>query len=92
MSKNAEAKTLKEGEMLVFEYGEYSDFSYAGPFVVKKDYDSKEAVERYRQKVETKHHTIDGFISFLESEGYVAPAERAHTWYLGGYDFEPDWS
>lgn len=35
------------GQTITFETGEYSDFTYVGPFTVLKDFDQKEVVDAY---------------------------------------------
>ncbi len=85
------SKTIKAGETLTFEHGEYSDFGYDGPYVVLKDFDTATVVQEFRaQEKKPDVYYIHGFIHYLARMGYIEAQATAHTWYLGGYEFRPD--
>jgi len=49
---------LKKDEFLTLETGEYSDFTYIGPFIVLKDFDTVEISEEYREKDPKKSEEV----------------------------------
>lgn len=49
---------IKQGQTVTFETGEYSDFTYIGPFKVLKDFDQQEVVNKFKEEnppVETEY-------------------------------------
>ncbi|MFM7009065.1 MAG: hypothetical protein ACKO0Z_06980 [Betaproteobacteria bacterium] len=90
------SKTIKLGEKIMFEFGEYSDFGYNGPHVAVRDFDTGEAIAEYEAFLASDHgkkrsDAPTAFITFLEDNNYVVSHENVHTWYLGGHTFSPDW-
>lgn len=87
-------KTIKEGEVIVFEHGEYSDFGYSGPFRALKDFDTATVIGIYRVSVDQPDNPYIsqyGFVEFLLKEKFIEDVPNVHTWYIGGYGFKPDW-
>jgi hypothetical protein len=79
---------IKAGTYINFEQGQWSDFSYEGPFCVIKGFDQKQIAEEYRTKEE--NHSVSGFISYLYKNNYVTDAP-SHRWWLGDFlDFAPE--
>lgn len=63
----------KAGELLIMEFGEYSDFMYAGPFKVIKDFDL-EVVKALQPKDEDGNYdylSITDVAAKLAKEGYI---------------------
>ena len=81
---------LKIGMQLVLETGEYSDYTFHGPFMVTRDFDQVEAVDLYKSiwtppyKWREKPDT-SGFMGWLASEGYIEPIEGVVSWHIGSY-------
>ncbi|PKA40430.1 hypothetical protein CWR43_28020 [Rhizobium sullae] len=90
--------TIKEGTILAFSGGSYSDKWTTGPFDVLRDFDQAEVVAAYAASYAGKRDEWGeevegdqaGFISFLTLGGYIRDVARSYNWYTGDdYDFDP---
>ena len=90
---------IRAGTLLTIEFGEYSDFSYAGPFRVLKDFDQAGISEEYRRHWQNESPDKDissflndserKFVSWLAREGFVEDADSV-SWHVGSSGFDPD--
>lgn len=73
----------KAGSLITLETGEYSDFTYEGPFRVLRDIDVQAVVTEFK---EARGHSIGAgetaFIAWLSESGYIEDVACAR-WYLG---------
>ena len=79
-----------KGTLLTLETGEYSDYTFHGPFTVLREFDQAEAVEVFRaQWVAPNEWTdepdADQFMGWLTQERYIEPAENVFSWRIGSY-------
>lgn len=86
---------IKAGTVLVFDHGEYSDYSFSGPFRVLKDFDQADVAEKFRddwrsQPREEWNDTPSetDFIAWMNKNGYVEDMP-SHQWHIGAYGFNP---
>jgi hypothetical protein len=84
----------KQGQLLILEHGEYSDFGYGGPFRVLRDIDGNATIEAFK-KAEGYDAGTGAFIAWLATAGYIEDVECAE-WHLGlnhtglwPFDYEP---
>lgn len=85
------------GTVLLFEYGEYSDFGYCGPFHVVKEINREREADAYRAAWKPnpdwswdRGPSEDGFPIWLVKEGFIADVPLATSWYIGGFGrFKP---
>ena len=86
---------LPEGALVTLEHGEYSDFSYSGPFRVRKPFKLSEALERFSEGIERYDHGDavnydEGpteFIAWLHSSGFIGdPEQPSYSCHVGAYD------
>jgi hypothetical protein len=87
---------VKAGTILVMTHGEYSDYSYTGPFRVVKDFDQAEIAETFRnawaavpREAWEKRPSEHEFIGWLSTEGFVEDVANSWEWYIGSYGFDP---
>lgn len=81
---------ITTGTLLTLETGEYSDYTFHGPFTVLREFDQAEAVAQFRvQWVAPNEWTdepdTDQFMGWLTQERYIEPAENVFSWRIGGY-------
>jgi hypothetical protein len=89
--------TITVGTVLIFEYGEYSDFGYCGPFRVEKEIDRAREAAAYREQWKpdlarpyAQKPDEDGFPIWLMKEGFISDISPATSWHIGSYGtFEP---
>lgn len=74
----------KAGQLLILETGEYSDYTFHGPFRVSKDFDMRELSETFKDSQDDPSYCLYGFIGFLSSAGYVEDIECDHI-HIGSY-------
>jgi hypothetical protein len=87
------SQTLKAGTILNLTQGQYSDYTFDGPFRVLKDFVKQDAYDAFLTAMAIKYPDDDGyraksmsdFVAFLSTSGFVTPVEGAESWYLGGY-------
>lgn len=79
---------IKAGTILTLEHGEYSDWSYEGPFRVVHDFDQQMAADAF--KAANKSTWSWDFAEWLSREGYVEDVPDGFRWYLGSYGFNPE--
>jgi hypothetical protein len=86
---------IKAGTTLILEHGEYSDYTFAGPFRVLKDFDQAEVCAEFRAqwKPDPQEDWRDSpseyeFIGWISKAGYVEDVP-AHKWHIGSYRFDP---
>lgn len=84
---------MKAGELLILSHGEYSDYSYSGPFRVLKDFDPKEQAdecrEYWRQLPESERCWQEGpdssnYIAFLHARGFIEDVDCTEI-HVGSY-------
>jgi hypothetical protein len=84
---------IKAGTILTFEDGEFSDFSYNGPFRVLKDFDQKTVVNDYIRLFKPEYlqdkPDVERFLNYLSVNDYIVDDFPKYAWYLGAYKFEP---
>lgn len=90
---------IKAGTTLTLTHGEYSDFTYEGPFVVVRDFDQATALDTFRawwamEQSESIDEAFSSdvrrkFIGWLHLGGFIEDVPTHVTWYLGAYGFEP---
>jgi hypothetical protein len=81
---------IKAGTVLTLETGEYSDYSFTGPFQVLKEFDQAEVVLAYSATWKPKEEwedtpDCDGFIGWLASSGYIRDLDNVMSWHVGSY-------
>ncbi len=88
---------IKKGTVLILTHGEYSDYSYTGPFRVLKSFDQAEIAETFRDAWRAKPHdewdtrpSEHEFIGWLHQEAYIEDMPKSWDWHIGSYGFEPD--
>ena len=80
--------------IIVFDHGEYSDYSFTGPLRVIKDFDQVEVSELFREqwmptnKFE-RYPSCSEFIAWMTKELYVESIDGVHNWFIGSYEFDP---
>lgn len=84
---------IRAGTVLVFDHGEYSDYSFTGPFRVLKDFDQAEVSEQFREQWKAPNEWRNNpdeseFISWMNLTGYVEDLP-SHQWHIGSYGFSP---
>jgi hypothetical protein len=90
------SQTLKAGTILNLTQGQYSDYTFDGPFRVLKDFVKQDAYDAFLTAMAIKYpsgsgeddyeaRSINNFVAFLSTSGFVTPVEGAESWYLGGY-------
>jgi hypothetical protein len=84
---------IQAGTILTFEDGEYSEFSYNGPFRVVKDFDQKKVVNDYIKLFKPEYlqdkPDVERFLNYLSVNDYIVDDFPKYAWYLGAYKFEP---
>lgn len=84
---------IKEGTILVLEHGEYSDYTFDGPFRVLKEFDQAIISAEFRAQFVPPYQGArpdeSDFIGWLARNGYVENL-AAHRWHIGCYEFEPE--
>lgn len=79
------------GTTLVFETGEYSDYSFTGPFRVLREFDQAEICETFkdawREQEYDEWDKPDGpdLIAWMAKEGYVEDIPNVVSWHVGSY-------
>ena len=90
---------ITEGATLVFETGEYSDYSFTGPFRVLRAFDQAEIVEAYKAAWRAEHPTpgvwdeadSPGLVAWMVKGGYVEDVPNVVSWHIGSYGrLEPE--
>lgn len=86
---------IETGAVLVIETGEYSDYSFTGPFRVLKAFDQAEIVEAYAAETPKQEWSdkpdLEPFIPWLVKHGYIEDVPGVVSWHVGGYGrFEPE--
>ena len=81
---------IAAGTILVLETGEYSDYTFSGPFRVLRDFDQTEVVAAHvAQWIAPndweKAPDTDSFMGWLSSERYIEPIDGVVSWYIGSY-------
>lgn len=83
---------IKRGATIVFETGEYSSYSFTGPFVVIKAFDQAEVIQAFRSEwvKPADDDWSDGpgpgeFVPWLAKQGYVEDVPNVHSWHIGSY-------
>lgn len=88
---------IKAGSILTLETGEYSDFTYHGPFKVLKDINQRQVVELFRAQWKPtldpgeelgawdNHPDPYEFMWWLTKEGYIEDIASHHSWHIGSY-------
>ena len=81
---------ITKGTLLTLETGEYSDYTFHGPFTVIREFDQAKAVEQFRaQWVAPNEWTdepdADQFMGWLNREGYIEPAANVFSWHIGSF-------
>ena len=82
---------LKPGMLLVLETGEYSDYTFHGPFVVLREFDQVEAVADHRREWKPDpdgwrdEPDTNSFTAWLAVNGYIEHAENVVCWHIGSY-------
>ena len=79
---------IKLDTVLVLETGEYSSYTFHGPFKILKEFDqakiSKEFTSSWVPKYEwIKRPETDDFIAWLVTQRYIEPMENIVAWPLG---------
>lgn len=87
---------VKAGTFITFETGEYSDYSYTGPFIVIKDFNRTEVAELYRstwvqEPTDWRNGpSEDGFVAWMSKNNYIVDVPCSTSWHVGCYGrFEP---
>ena len=84
---------IKEGTLLSFSGGEWSDKWTNGPFEVLIDFDQQEVVNSFLAGFEPDDEwdnpDENGFVAWLAASGYIRDVGHSFVWYMGGYDFDP---
>lgn len=80
---------VKKDTLLVLETGEYSDYTFHGPFRVIKDYDEAEVIEGYKKGFIPEYEGDDspdphGFGGWMIAQGYLELLEHL-SWHVGSY-------
>jgi hypothetical protein len=89
---------IKAGATLVLETGEYSDYTFHGPFRVLRDFDQAEAVEQHKaawrcdpEKSWDDKPDTNSFIGWLNREGMIEDIPGVVSWHIGNYmSLEPE--
>jgi hypothetical protein len=87
---------IKQGTILTFEHGEYSDRGWDGPFTVLKDVDQAEVRDVFLGEWRATPHedweraSEYDFIGWLSRTGYIEDVPNQRSWFIGSYGFEPD--
>lgn len=88
---------IAAGTILVIETGEYSSYTFHGPFRVVRDFDQAEAVAAHRaQHRPTEddvydHPTPETFLGWLNKEGMIEPIDGVVSWHVGSYgELDPE--
>lgn len=85
---------IKQGTTLILEHGEYSDYSFDGPFTVLKGFDQAAVSEEFKaqwkpQYGEDWEEPQEGeFIGWMIAQRYIEAME-CHRWHIGSYRFSP---
>jgi len=84
---------IQAGTILTFEDGEFSGFSYNGPFKVLKDFDQRTVVNDYIRLFKPEYlqdkPDVGRFLNYLSVNDYIVDDLSKYAWYLGSYEFEP---
>lgn len=76
---------MKAGELLILETGEYSDYTFHGPFRVQCDFDLRDQIERFLDTQEDRDWCSHyDFIAFLSKDGFIQDVECEHI-HIGSY-------
>jgi len=78
------------GTTLIIETGDYSDYTFHGPFVVVKEIDKDEIEKEFLaqwtpKKSWEEHPSPDHFLGWLASNLYIISMPQVFTWHIGGY-------
>src|SRR6185312_10920888 len=85
------AMKIKRGTLLVLETGEYSDYTFHGPFRVMKGFDEVKVVDLHRKQWKPENPEwdtepdTDSFMGWLTAQGYIEPVENLVSWHIGSY-------
>jgi len=77
--------------LLVLETGEYSDYTFHGPFVILREFDQAEAVAEHRAQWKPDpdgwrdEPDTDSFTAWLTTQRLIDPAENVVSWHIGSY-------
>ncbi|MEZ2132528.1 MULTISPECIES: hypothetical protein [unclassified Sinorhizobium] len=84
---------IKEGTILAFSSGSYSDKWTSGPFNVLKEIDQKDVVDAFKAQFVPEYEWDDPseseFITWLSANGYIKDVAQFYNWYTGNYGFNP---
>ncbi|MGD9670269.1 MAG: hypothetical protein AB7U75_14725 [Hyphomicrobiaceae bacterium] len=88
---------IKAGTILTIETGEYSDFTYHGPFRVLVDLDKEGVAAEYAEHRPDKYTnwpdrplSNHNFVPFLIKKGYIEDIDEHESWHIGSYgEFKP---
>lgn len=82
---------IKAGTILVMETGEYSDYTFTGPFRVLRDFDQGGAAEQHKAQWMPEpdgwrdEPDTDSFIGWLNREGFIEEIDGVVSWHIGSY-------
>ena len=92
---------IAEGAMLTLETGQYSDFTYVGPFRACRTFEQKEAIDAFLEQWpadRTRRNTEAGYALYDDDDGpgpddFIAFLSRAgyiedvpcSSWHVGSY-------
>lgn len=81
---------INRGATIIFETGEYSDYTFLGPFMVVKAFDQAEIIEKFKGAKVEPNCFEDGpdpseFVPWLSKEGYIQDIPNVHAWHIGSY-------